>query len=223
MREPDLERALAGSLHRRVRRIGPRPNLEALLARLEDRATRQRRLLLIGLVAVLVLGGIAGYVVGTGNARTETAIVALNDGVPDAPSGDARIEPDDVDAAVAAITQAFRDAYDGATPDTIRRAAVQGAPELEGLRRDALASATLRGFTAEQLAGTTIEILGTTFVDRTHAVVHFTLTIPGLGPVLVDQVGYAVIDGGRWKVSLRTACDLLSLSGLGQPCPPRPS
>jgi hypothetical protein len=221
--EPDFEGALARSLHRRVRRIGPRPNLEALLARLEDRATRQRRLLLVGLVAVLVLGGIVGYAVGTDDARTETAIVALNDGVPDAPSGAPRIEPDDVDAAVAAITQAFHDGFNGGIPDATRRAAVQGGPELEGLRRDALASAALRGFTAEQLAGTTIEILGTTFVDRSHGIVHFTLTVPGIGPVLVDQVGYAVIDGGRWKVSLRTACDLLSLSGLGQQCPPRPS
>lgn len=223
MREVDLQGALARSLHRRVRRIGPRPNLEALLARLEDRAARQRRLLIVGLVVVLVIGSVVGYAIGAGNTRTETAIVALNDGAPDAPPGDERIEPDDVDAAVAAITRAFHDAYDGVTPGPTRRAAMQGGPELEGLRRDALASAQLRGFTAEQLAGTTIEILGTTFVDRTHAVVHFTLTLPGIGPVLVDQVGYAVIDGARWKVSLRTACDLLSLSGLGQPCPPRPS
>jgi hypothetical protein len=219
----DVEGALARSLQRRVRRIGPRPNLEALLARLEARTTRQRRLVLAALVAVLMLGGIVGYAIGAGNTRTETAIVALNDGVPDAPSGDPRIEPDDVDTATAAITQAFRAAYDGGTPDATRRDAVQGGSELEDLRRDALASAAFRGFTTEQLAATTIEILGTTFVDRTHAVVHFTMSIPGHGPVLVDQVGYAVIDGGHWKVSLRTACDLLSLSGLGQQCPPRTS
>jgi len=166
------------------------------------------------------LASIAGYVAGHSNAPTETAVVALNDGVPDDTSGDAVIEPVNVDAAVAAITQAFHDAYDGGTPDAVRRAAIQGGSKLELLRREALASIELRGYTATELAETTIEILGTTFVDRTHAVVHFTFNIPGHGAVLVDQVGYAVFDNSRWQVSLRTACDLLSLSGLGRQCPP---
>jgi len=124
------------------------------------------------------------------------------------------------DTAIVAINQSFHDGFDGAAPDAVRQAAVQSGSRLEALRREALATAEGRGITSAELTGITIEVLDTSFVDRTHAVVHFTLTIPGRGPVLVDQVGYAVVDDGRWKVSLRTACDLLSLSGLGRPCPP---
>ena len=65
-------------------------------------------------------------------------------------------------------------------------------------------------------------MLDTAFIDASHAVVHFTLTIPGHGPILADRVGYAVLTDGRWKVALRTACDLLSLDGLGRTCPPAP-
>ena len=79
-----------------------------------------------------------------------------------------------------------------------------------------------RGYTDEELSGKTIAVLNTHFVDPTHAVVHFTLSIPGRGAVLVDQAGYAVREDGRWKVALRTACDILSLSGLSQQCPPVP-
>jgi hypothetical protein len=63
-------------------------------------------------------------------------------------------------------------------------------------------------------------VLGTSFIDETHAIVRFTLTVPGHGAILTDRVGYAVIDGGRWKVALRTVCDLLSLGGLSGQCPP---
>jgi hypothetical protein len=194
--------------------------MEQLLLQLERRATRQRHLLLGSLVAVLALGGIAGYLAGHSNAPTEHAVVALNEGVPADPPVNSAIEPENVDGAIAAITQAFHDAYDGGSPDAVRRAAVQHGRAIEVLRRDTLASAEARGYTAEQLAGTTIAVLDTSFVDETHAVVHFTLAIPGHGPVLVDQVGYAVVDETRWKVSLRTECDLLSLSGLGRTCPP---
>jgi hypothetical protein len=49
--------------------------------------------------------------------------------------------------------------------------------------------------------------------------VTFTLTIPDHGAVITDRVGYAVFEDGRWKVALRTACDLVSLSGPSEQCP----
>ena len=52
---------------------------------------------------------------------------------------------------------------------------------------------------------------------------QFSLTIPGHGEILRDRVGYAVLVDGRWKVALRTECDLLSLNGLGAQCPPAPT
>jgi hypothetical protein len=212
--------ALAASLRRRAQRIDPRPNLEQLLARLDRRVTRHRRVLAGGLVAVLAVGGVVGYAVGSSSVPETTAVVALNDGVPDPASNAPAIEPENVDAAVVAISQAFHDAFTGGIPVAVRQSATQNGALLETLRGEALASAQRFGVSPTELAGVTVEVRDTTFVDRTHAVVHFTLTVPGRGPVLVDQVGYAVVDAGRWKVSLRTACDLLSLSGLGRPCPP---
>jgi hypothetical protein len=76
------------------------------------------------------------------------------------------------------------------------------------------------GYTSEQLAGTSVTVLGVVFIDEAHAAVRFTITVPEHGDVLVDRVGYAFFDSGRWKVALRTACDLLSLNGLRQQCPP---
>ncbi|HEY8215789.1 MAG TPA: hypothetical protein VIH82_01555 [Acidimicrobiia bacterium] len=220
MSDATTGRSLGRSLKRRAQRVDARPNLEVLMGRLDRRMTRQRNVLLAGIAAFLVIGGVVGYAVGSASSPESARIVALNDGVPDPTSDTPAIEPDNVPEAVAAIDEAFHEAFEGGTPVTVRWAAVQSGSRLESLRQDALAAAQRFGITPAELAGSTIEVRDTSFVDRTHAVVHFTITIPGRGPVLVDQVGYAVVDAGRWKVSLRTACDLLSLSGLGRACPP---
>ena len=221
MNDSELASGLTRSLERRVQRVSPRPDMEELLSKLEQRASRQRRFLVGGLAAALVLAGVVAFVAVQSDTPTESGVVVVNQGVPGAQPAGPAIEPANVDAAVAAITQAFHDAFDGGIPDDVRRAAVQGGPMLEALRRESLASAQDRGFTPEELAGISIEVLGTTFVDRTHAVVHFTLSLADHRPLLVDQIAYGVFDSGRWQVSLRTACDLLSLSGLGRECPPR--
>ena len=193
----------------------------ALSSSLERRSARDRRRLLGALVVVLAVSGGIGYAVGASHDRSNTAaIVALDDGAPAAQPSDPVIEPKNVDEAVAEITRAFHDAFDGGVSDEARRAATQGGALVDDLRREALTIAQSRGITTEELAGISIEVLGTTFVDRTHGVVHFTMTVPGRGAVLADQIGYAVFDGGRWRVSLRTTCDLLSLGGLGAQCPP---
>jgi hypothetical protein len=105
-------------------------------------------------------------------------------------------------------------------PAARRTAAIQQGASLESRRRQVLAFARARGYTTEQFAGTTIDVLDVQFIDEDHAVVRFTLTVPGHGPVMVDRVGYAVREDGTWRVALRTACDLMSLGGAAGPCPP---
>ena len=61
------------------------------------------------------------------------------------------------------------------------------------------------------------------FIDDTHAVVRFDLSIPDHGNVLADRAGYAVFVDGSWKVALRTVCDIVSLDGTTQTCPPAPA
>jgi hypothetical protein len=219
--DAELADALSSSLERRADRVQARPDAAHLLARFERRVAVQRRLLLGALVVVLAVGAGAGYLAGSSGTRTDrAAIVALDDGAPGAQPTGSPIEPEDVDAAVAAIDQAFHAVFDGGVPDDVRRSATQGGAVLDGLRRETLAIAESRGYTADDLAGISIDVYGTTFVDRTHGVVHFTLSVPGHGVVLKDQIGYAIFEAGRWRVSLRTSCDLLSLSGLGRECPP---
>ena len=133
-----------------------------------------------------------------------------------------QIEPADVDGARLAIEAAFHDAFGGGVPDALRDAATQDGEHLGALVEQAKALAVKLGYTPAQLAGTTISLRDVAFIDESHAVVHFTLSIPEHGTIHADRVGYAVHTGGRWKVALRTECDLLSLGGLGRTCPPAP-
>jgi hypothetical protein len=214
---------LTAALEDRVAGVSPRPDPEALLVRVERRANRQRAWLLAALVVMLVIGGIGGYLVGSAgdDGPTRTSVASRSDGTPPATTPDAAlVEPVDAVAARTAIVHAFQDAFDGASLPSARDAATQDGTELAQLRRDVLAYAQRFGYTAEQLAGTKIDVLEVSFIDETHATVRFTLAVPGRGAVIVDKVGYAVLDGGRWKVALRTACDLLSLDGVIGRCPP---
>ena len=221
MKDDELVNSLERSIELRVRNVSPRPNVEDFLARVERRGSRQRRWLVGAVVAVLAVGGLAGFVIGRASEDPDTHVVlAPSSGFPRADTSPGSLEPADAGAARAAIVQAFHDAYDGSSPESVKSAAIQYGERLGAVRANIRKIAQLHGYTAEQLAGTTIEVLDVSFIDRTHAAVRFTITIPGHGNVLVDRVGYAVVDGGRWKVSLRTACDLLSLGGLPEACPP---
>jgi hypothetical protein len=224
MNDDDLANSLGRSVDLRLRRVSPRPDMEDLLARVGRRASRQRRWLVGAIVAVLAAGGFAGYLIGQANEEAATpAVAAQSEGLPPAGASASSLafEPADVDAARAAVAQAFDAAFAGRSSDGVRSAAVQDGSRLEALRRDVLANAHRYGYTTDQLAGTTIDVLGVSFIDETHAVVRFTVTIPDHGDVLVDRVGYAIFEGGRWRVALRTACDLLSLNGLRRQCPPQ--
>jgi hypothetical protein len=219
LHEPELSAALGRS----VAGVAPRPDAEALLVRVERRAARQRSWLIAAIVVMLVVGGIGGYLVGRGDdaGPARTAVAARGDGTPPVTAPEsALVEPVDPVAARAAILQAFADAFDGGSSAAAKDAAVQDGAELRQLRTDVSAYAKRFGYTAEQLAGTTIRVLEVDFIDEAHAAVRFTLTVPERGDVIVDKVGYAVLDGGRWRVALRTACDLLSLDGVIGRCPP---
>jgi hypothetical protein len=222
MSDDELASSIARSVEHRVGALSPRPDVEDLLARVGRRATRQRRSFVGGLVAVLVVAGLGGYLIGTANedSGTGAVVAAQSDGLPSPEASSLALEPADAEAARAAITQAFHDALTGSSPDSTRAAAIQDGESLQPLRREVLTYALRYGYTSDQLAGTSVTVLGVAFIDEEHAAVRFTITVPDHGDVLVDRVGYAFFDSGRWKVALRTACDLLSLNGLHRQCPP---
>ena len=215
--------ALKRSLDQRTRRVDPRPDVDELLRRLQVRASRRQHLAVLAIVLVLVVGSVVGYLVGQSSTdgRTDSvSIAARNSTETSAPSADTPLQPADVGAAMSAIGTAFHDGFDGASPDSARIAATQGGPELVQLWHDASVFAARFGYTPEQLAGTTIVVRDISFIDATHAIVRFTLSIPDHGDVMVDRIGYAVFTDGRWKISSRTACDIVSLTGALKDCPP---
>jgi hypothetical protein len=220
MNDDDLALALGRSVDARTRKLAPRADVDDLFERVRRRAARQHRVLVASLVAVLAVGGAAGYLAGRSGERTATTVVAGNASLPSPGAESSGVAPADVEAATSEVKWAFHDAYSGGVPDNVRAAAVQRGDELEVYRRTAVKYAQRFGYTPEQLAKTTVTVLSVLFIDETHAAARFTISIPGHGDVLADRIGYAVVDGGRWKVSLRTACDTLSLGGLLQQCPP---
>jgi hypothetical protein len=222
--DEEIASALGRSIARRVRTVDPRPDADELLSRIDARTHRNRGFIAAAICATLLIGGLAGYAIGRSNDRGNgtPSIAALDDGVAPPTPSSIPYEPADIETAKTAIAAAFHAAYDGPVTESQRGDALQDGALIAGLRNESKARAEQFGYTAEQLAGTSIEILDTAFIDETHAVTHFTLSIPGHGQVLTDRVGYAVFIDGRWKVALRTSCDILSLNGLGRQCPPAP-
>jgi hypothetical protein len=212
MNDEELTDSLARSVELRVRNVTARPDLADLFARVGRRSSRQRRWLVGSLLAMLALGSVGGYLIGHTNRDAAPTAAVRSEGLPAASASNPALEPADVDAARAAITQAFSDAYAGGVPDDVKNAAIQDGAELQTLRGEVLAFATRHGYTSDQIAASSIAVLGVTFIDEMHAAVRFTITIPDHG---------AIFEEGRWKVALRTACDLLSLGGLTRSCPPQ--
>jgi hypothetical protein len=221
MDDAQLAHSLDVGVEARAADARMRPNVDDLFRRVEQRSARDRRLRSGLLVVVLAVGGLAGYAIGRDDAGSDAPAVAVaSDGAFDRAPRVAALNPVDVEAARRGVEQAYETAYSGSLPDAEQNAAIQDGASLGPLQRDAIAIAAGRGYTEEQFAGTAVDVLDVQFIDEDHAVLRFTLSIPGRGDVLVDRVGYAVRLDGQWKVALRTACDLLSLGGARRPCPP---
>jgi hypothetical protein len=195
--------------------------MEELLTRVGRSARRQRRFLAAALVGTLVVGGYVGYLIAPSiNGGSAPRVSAFSNGIRTFPPKGPSFEPRDADAARAAVASAFHAAIDGGVSDQARDAAIQDPARLRVPRSGAMEFALGHGYTNEQLLGTAISVLDTSFIDPTHAVVRFSMTVPGHGEVLVDRVGYAIREGGRWRVALRTSCDLFSITGLWRQCSP---
>jgi hypothetical protein len=125
------------------------------------------------------------------------------------PSGE---EPADPEAARAAIVEAYTTATDGSLTAAERRVHIEDSDEL-GPYLDR-AAAPYRDAVRYQ----TVTLGDITFIDAERAALVYTLSFGGrLAPQ--TDVGYAVLDDGRWKVSRETVCALILRAGVT--CPPR--
>ena len=64
MNNSELANPIERRLARRVARVAPEPDLQALLEHLKRRDARRRRRSVAGVALALVVGGLIGYVVG---------------------------------------------------------------------------------------------------------------------------------------------------------------
>jgi hypothetical protein len=128
------------------------------------------------------------------------------------PPGVAPAEPE---AAEHDIRAAFAQTFTSTAEPGARLSAVQDGAVLAGAAGQArrawpVAAATMR-----------VALGGVVFLDPVRAAVQYQLRWEG-GMDFGPQLGYAVLDGGVWKVARDTYCTMLGWAGVACPPPPPP-
>ncbi|MFD7703813.1 hypothetical protein [Streptomyces caelestis] len=136
---------------------------------------------------------------GYGSSPTPSA-----DGTTSAPAS----APADPGAAEREIRQNWEKFFDPATPVDEKKQLLQNG-ELLG--------PVLEAFSGDNRVGQVrAKVTDVTFTSPTEADVKFTLTLRG-ATALPDASGTSVDEGGVWKVSVKSLCALVRLSGDGSP------
>ncbi|NML54449.1 hypothetical protein HHL19_24425 [Streptomyces sp. R302] len=114
-------------------------------------------------------------------------------------------EPDDPAAAEAEITRNWVAFFDADTPAAERVKLLENGEEME---------AVLAAFAGNpQAAATGAEVTDVAFTSASGADVTYDLLVGG-NPALPDSRGTAVLQDDTWKVSVKTLCGLVKLSGV---------
>lgn len=217
--DDELGARLGRSIDTRVRRLRPRDDLDDLLERSEARRRRQRRQFALGGAIALIVVAIGAFVLGAatsdGDVGTTTAVV-----IPRSSDVADIYETGDLARAGVEIAGAYRTVF-GPAPDPAKVASIQLGSDLIPLLHRSAEIAARFGYTEDQLAGNVVTVSDPSFIDATHAVVRFSITIPGHGTTVKDRIGYAVQTNGKWQVAARTVCDLVWPSGTWAACPAR--
>jgi hypothetical protein len=216
--DDELGARLGRSIDTRVRRLRPRDDLDDLLVRSEARRRRQRQRFTVGTLIALVVVAIGAFALGSATsddgADTTAVVIPRSPDVADVyvPAELARVSTE--------IAAAYRDVFGPAT-DEAKVAAIQLGPELVPLLHRSSEIARRFGYTADQLEGNVVTVGSLSFIDATHAIVQFSITIPGHGTVVKERIGYAVKTDGKWQVAARTVCDLVWPGTTSAACPAR--
>ncbi|MBH0780720.1 hypothetical protein [Nocardia bovistercoris] len=112
------------------------------------------------------------------------------------------------EATTKAVTDTFTNFFAGSNPPEQRAALVQkGDVFLPVLQAQA---------GNPQAAGVSVSVSAVKLTDPNNADVTYSLLMGG-NPVLPNQTGQAVKEGGTWKVSTTTFCALMALQGGSSP------
>jgi hypothetical protein len=216
--DDELGARLGRSIDTRVRRLRPREDLDDLLERSEALRRRQRRHLAIGATIIVIVVAFGAFALGAAVSDGTDAPTAVV--IPRSPNAADVYAPAELARVSAEISAAYHDVFGPAT-DEAKVAAIQLGPELVPLLHRSTEIARRFGYTADQLKGNDVTVGSLSFIDATHAIVQFSITIPGHGTVVKERVGYAVQTDGRWQVAARTVCDLVWPGTTSAACPAR--
>ncbi|MFE6854075.1 hypothetical protein ACFVDH_25170 [Streptomyces sp. NPDC057674] len=173
------------------------------------RLGRRPRLAAVAAAAVLaltpVLAGCSDDGAGGGEGRadgTETATATT------APAADEPDEPDDPVAAKAEITRNWTAFFDPATPAAERVGLLENGERMQEV---------LGAFGGDKNAAmTSAKVTGVEFTSATEANVTYDLLVGG-NPALTGSQGTSVLQNDTWKVTVKTLCGLVQLSGVTVP------
>ncbi|MFG1773660.1 hypothetical protein ACGFIX_29130 [Nocardia salmonicida] len=111
-------------------------------------------------------------------------------------------------AAVKSITDAYVLFFDGKAPADKKVAVVEKGTAFTPLLQAQAAN--------PQAQSTSVTVGGVKLIDANNADVTYSLLMGG-NPVLPDQTGQAVREGGQWKVAAATYCALMAIQGGTSP------
>lgn len=165
------------------------------------RPGRRPRLAALAAAAVLVLTpALASCSDDEGEGRSEE----MNTSAPAATAD----EPDDPAAAKAEITKNWTAFFDPKTPTADRVKLLEDGERMQ---------AVLGAFAGDKNAAmTSAKVTGVTFDSATEAGVTYDLLVGG-SPALPGAQGTSVLQNDTWKVSVKTLCGLVELSGATVP------
>ncbi|MEV6249283.1 hypothetical protein AB0M38_24190 [Streptomyces sp. NPDC051742] len=166
-----------------------------------ERPGRRPRLAALVAAAVLVLTPAVASCSDDGEGRSADLETSAPPGTtpPDAD------EPDDPAAAEAEITENWTAFFDPKTPVDEKVRLLEDGEEMRGV---------LGAFAGDKNAAlTSAKVTGVEFTSDTEANVTYDLLVGG-NPALPDAQGTSVLQDDTWKVSVRTLCGLVEMSGV---------
>ncbi|MET9379021.1 hypothetical protein ABZX98_33625 [Streptomyces sp. NPDC002992] len=145
---------------------------------------------------------------GNGSPSSETTPVvppAPTQTTPTEPAGD---QPSDPAAAKAEITKNWTAFFDPKTPVAEKEKLLENGEEMRPV---------LGAFAGDKNAAmSSAKVKGIAFTSPNDADVTWDLLVGG-SPALPDSKGTAVLQDDTWKVSVKTLCGLVQLSGANVP------
>lgn len=168
----------------------------------------RRAVAVVALIASLMISGCGSSKKAAATSPPATTSAAPSTAVSTSPSTSAA--PVAADAATrAAVTKAYTTLFNADAGAISAKTAVlqDGAafgPDILALSKSPLTK------------GLSVSVTGVSLLTATKAKVAFSLLMSGK-VLLTGQSGYALLQGGTWKVAADTLCGLLSLQGTGVP------